>query len=99
MHPSRQRGVWNTVNVAAGVTVVESCREELRPTCAHRAWSSPRAAPKAAMSRSGLADVLRGGSRVSKGMPAYRALTDDKLLVLRHFIRQQAEAALTATSK
>ena len=48
------------------------------------------------LSETGFADVVRGGSRVSKGMPAYRTLTDDRLLALRHFIRQQAEAALAA---
>ena len=51
------------------------------------------------LSETGFADVVRGGSRVSKGMPAYRTLTDDRLLALRHFIRHQAEAALAAPSK
>jgi len=51
------------------------------------------------LSESGFADVVRGGSRVTSGMPAYRTLTDERLLALRHFIRQQAEAALAARPK
>ena len=51
------------------------------------------------LSESGFADVVRGGSRVSSGMPVYRQITDDKLLALRHYIRQRAEAALTAPPK
>src|SRR5688572_27162195 len=48
------------------------------------------------LSETGCADVVRGGSRVARGMPAYRTLTDERLLALRHFIRQQAEATLAA---
>ena len=51
------------------------------------------------LSETGFADVVRGGSRVSSGMPAYRQITDDKLLALRHYIRQRAEAALAAPPK
>jgi quinohemoprotein ethanol dehydrogenase len=46
------------------------------------------------LSASGFADVVRDGARVAKGMPAYRTLTDDELLAIRHYIRQRAEAAL-----
>lgn len=51
------------------------------------------------LSETGFADVVRGGSRVPMGMPAYRAITDDELLALRHFIRQRAEAALSQPKK
>jgi quinohemoprotein ethanol dehydrogenase len=51
------------------------------------------------LSQSGFSDVVRDGSRVGRGMPAYRTLTDERLLALRHYIRQQAEAGLVATSK
>jgi quinohemoprotein ethanol dehydrogenase len=46
------------------------------------------------LSETGFADVVRGGSRVASGMPAYRTMTDEHLLALRHYIRQRAEAAL-----
>jgi quinohemoprotein ethanol dehydrogenase len=48
------------------------------------------------LSETGFADVVRGGSRVPNGMPAYRTMTDEHLLALRHYIRQRAEAALAA---
>jgi hypothetical protein len=51
------------------------------------------------LSETGFADVVRGGSRVPNGMPAYRALTDSQLLGLRHFIRQRAEAGLAQPPK
>lgn len=34
--------------------------------------------------------VVREGSKVNMGMPAFRELTDDDMLALRHYIRQQA---------
>jgi len=34
--------------------------------------------------------VVRGGSKVEKGMPAFRELSDEELIALRHYIRQQA---------
>jgi quinohemoprotein ethanol dehydrogenase len=46
------------------------------------------------LSETGFADVVRVGSRVASGMPAYRTMTDEHLLALRHYIRQRAEAAL-----
>ena len=51
------------------------------------------------LSETGFADVVRGGSRMPNGMPAYRMLTDDELLALRHNIRQRAEAALAQPPK
>jgi quinohemoprotein ethanol dehydrogenase len=51
------------------------------------------------LSPTGFADVVRGGSRVPNGMPAYRMLTDAELLALRHYIRQRAEAALAQPPK
>jgi quinohemoprotein ethanol dehydrogenase len=40
------------------------------------------------------ADVVRGGSRMHNGMPRYAHLTDDQLLMLRHYLRREAEQAL-----
>jgi quinohemoprotein ethanol dehydrogenase len=39
------------------------------------------------LDRAGFAAVVRGGARVSRGMPAFAALTDDELDALRHYIR------------
>jgi quinohemoprotein ethanol dehydrogenase len=51
------------------------------------------------LSETGFADVVRGGVRTSKGMPAWPDLTDADLLALRHYIRQRAEADLAAVRK
>lgn len=51
------------------------------------------------LSETGFADVVRGGARLPKGMPAFADLTDEQLLALRHYIRQQAETAITAVVK
>ena len=51
------------------------------------------------LSATGFADVVRGGSRATSGMPRFRHLTDEQLLSLRHYIRQQAQAALAAPAK
>ena len=48
------------------------------------------------LSETGFADVVRGGARVGKGMPAHTDLTDQELLALRHYIRMHAEAAIGA---
>ena len=40
--------------------------------------------------------VVRDGDRAVGGMPAYAHFTDEQLLALRHYIRQQAELALDA---
>jgi quinohemoprotein ethanol dehydrogenase len=40
------------------------------------------------------ADVVRGGSRMGNGMPRYAHLSDEQLLALRHYLRQEAEQAL-----
>ncbi len=45
-------------------------------------------------SANAFADVVRNGSRMENGMPVYRHLTDDQLLKIRHYVRQQAEFAL-----
>jgi quinohemoprotein ethanol dehydrogenase len=47
------------------------------------------------LSVNAFAEVVRG-SRVAKGMPRYDGLTDEQLLALRHYIRQQAEATMPA---
>ena len=47
------------------------------------------------LSEAGFAEVVRGGARVLRGMPAFRTLTDEQLLALRHYIRERAEAGLT----
>jgi quinohemoprotein ethanol dehydrogenase len=48
------------------------------------------------LSETGFADVVRGGARLQKGMPAFRDLTDKQLLELRHYVRQMAEVGLAA---
>jgi quinohemoprotein ethanol dehydrogenase len=48
------------------------------------------------LSASGFAGVVQGGERAAKGMPKFEDLTDEQLLAIRHYIRQQAEAALAA---
>ena len=40
------------------------------------------------------ADVVRDGSRQRNGMPAYRHLTDEQLLKIRHYVRGEAQRAL-----
>ena len=42
----------------------------------------------------GFAMVVRDGSRSDRAMPGFNHLSDDELLALRHYIRQQARAAL-----
>ena len=38
--------------------------------------------------------IVRGGALTANGMPAYADFTDEEVEGLRHYIRQQAEAAL-----
>jgi quinohemoprotein ethanol dehydrogenase len=46
------------------------------------------------LSAAGFEAVVRGGERTRKGMPRFEELSDEQLLALRHYIRQQAEAGL-----
>ena len=41
-------------------------------------------------------DVVRKGSKVDRGMPAYASLTDDQLKALQHYIRSRARSATPA---
>jgi quinohemoprotein ethanol dehydrogenase len=41
------------------------------------------------------ARVVRGGTRAARGMPMYEDFNDDQLAALQHYIRRQAEVALT----
>ncbi len=45
------------------------------------------------LSEIGFATVVRDGSRLARGMPAYPEFTDDELLAMRHYIRYVAEQA------
>jgi quinohemoprotein ethanol dehydrogenase len=45
-------------------------------------------------SEEAFADIVRNGSRINNGMPAFGDFSDEQLLSIRHYIRQQAEAAL-----
>ncbi|MBM89271.1 MAG: PQQ-dependent dehydrogenase, methanol/ethanol family [Gammaproteobacteria bacterium] len=47
------------------------------------------------LSREAFETVVRNGALSSNGMPIYRDLTDRQLESLRHYIRAQAESALT----
>jgi quinohemoprotein ethanol dehydrogenase len=49
-----------------------------------------------ALSASAFAEVVRDGSRRSRGMPRFAEFTDQRLEDLRHYIRQQADKALAA---
>ena len=40
------------------------------------------------------ADVVRDGSRQHNGMPAYRHLSDEQLLKIRHYVRREAERGM-----
>ena len=40
--------------------------------------------------------AVRGGARASRGMPTFTDVSDAELNALRHYIREQAEVALTA---
>ena len=40
------------------------------------------------------ADIVRDGSRLHNGMPAFSEYSDEQLLALRHYIRREAETAL-----
>jgi quinohemoprotein ethanol dehydrogenase len=53
-----------------------------------------RASP-VVLSAESFAAVVRGGERRPKGMPSYRNLSDNQLESLRHYIREQAELALS----
>jgi quinohemoprotein ethanol dehydrogenase len=46
------------------------------------------------LSPEGFADVVRGGARRPRGMPSFGNMSDEHLLALRHYIRQQAELEL-----
>jgi quinohemoprotein ethanol dehydrogenase len=48
------------------------------------------------LSRSAFTEVLRDGSRRTKGMPPFPEFTDERLDDLRHYIRQQGERGLAA---
>ncbi len=39
-------------------------------------------------------EVVRGGNLIENGMPRYAEITDDELLSIRHYVRQQAELVL-----
>jgi len=51
-----------------------------------------RASPKLA-SADAFARIVRDGTLMERGMPAYAHLSDQQLLALRHYVRQQAERA------
>ena len=48
-------------------------------------------ASRVVLSDIAFATVVRDGSRVAQGMPAYPELTEDQLLAIRHYIRYAAE--------
>lgn len=52
-----------------------------------------RASP-AVLSAEAFSEVLHGGTRRARGMPSFANLTDDQLLAVRHYVREQAERAL-----
>ncbi len=56
-------------------------------------------ASRVVLSDIAFATVVRDGSRLARGMPAYPELTDEELLTLRHYIRQQAERAANGGSR
>jgi quinohemoprotein ethanol dehydrogenase len=52
-----------------------------------------RASPVLA-SAAAFADVVRNGNRQANGMPVYAHLDDEQLLMIRHYVRREAERAL-----
>lgn len=42
--------------------------------------------------------IVRDGSRAMNGMPQYSDLTDDELVAIQHYVRQQASIALAPTN-
>jgi quinohemoprotein ethanol dehydrogenase len=52
-----------------------------------------RASPIIA-SAAAFADVVRNGSRQANGMPVYVHLDDEQLLMIRHYLRREADRAL-----
>ena len=40
--------------------------------------------------------VVRKGSKVDRGMPAYASLSDDQLKALQHYIRSRARSTIPA---
>jgi len=56
-----------------------------------------RASP-AVLAKDTFDSIVRGGSLTEKGMPLFSDLTDRELDSLRHYVRQQAEAALATTN-
>ena len=56
-----------------------------------------RASP-VVLSATAFEDVVRRGTRVNRGMPRFPELTDSELTAIRHYIRQQADEALGASS-
>jgi quinohemoprotein ethanol dehydrogenase len=52
-------------------------------------------ASTAIVSLDSFARIVRDGARAARGMPKYGDLTDQELTALQHFIRRQAETALT----
>ena len=39
-------------------------------------------------------EIVKGGARVDKGMPAFPEITDEQLESLRHYIRKRAKETL-----
>jgi quinohemoprotein ethanol dehydrogenase len=46
-------------------------------------------------SEQAFADIVRGGSLQVNGMPVFEHLSDDELLAIRHFVRREAEKAMS----
>ncbi len=45
------------------------------------------------LSHEAFAEVVRGGAKRPRGMPSFDSLSDEQLLALQHYIREQAELA------
>jgi hypothetical protein len=41
------------------------------------------------------AQIVRDGTRANRGMPAYAAFTEKELTALQHYLRREANRALT----
>src|SRR5262249_22548459 len=51
------------------------------------------------LSKDALSAIVRDGALIQNGMPAFSELTDEELVSIQHYIRQQARTAIAAQAK
>jgi quinohemoprotein ethanol dehydrogenase len=78
----------------AGATTFGRCGDCHGPDAISAGMAPDLRASLLIQSPEAFAEVVRDGSRAANGMPIFPELTDDELLELRNYIRQQAELGL-----